>query len=89
MLCSLAVEVHTANCTTDGTLDVTCTHPAVPSNVSLVVDNVVWKSMESYTGVTRFSLPYPDSVNASGSCHVIHSSDIHTSTFINFLHDGK
>ena len=79
VVCCLAVEIHTANCTTDGNLSVTCTHPAVLSNVSLAVDGIVQFSNESNTGVTYFSLPHNSITNSSASCRVNHSSGIHTS----------
>ena len=67
---SLAVEVHAANCTTQDKLNITCTHPKVPSIVMLVLNGTMVNSMESSTGITVFSVPYLDTVNVSISCCV-------------------
>ena len=70
---SLAVKVHAANCTTHDKLDVTCTHPKVPSIVMLVLNGTMVNSMESSTGITVFSVAYLDTVNVSISCCVNHT----------------
>lgn len=77
--CFLTVE-HTANCTTDGILNITCTYPAVSSIVSLVVDGDIQDFGESNAGVTQFLVPYISVINASIICRVNHSSDIHESS---------
>ena len=81
MFCFLAVQGHAADCTTQGTLNITCSHPNVLSNVSLVVDGITKYSKESRTGVTIFSVPYPDIVNASVICRVNHRGIHNSSNF--------
>ena len=76
---SLAVEVHAANCTTQDKLNVTCTHPKVPSIVMLDLNGTSFKSKESFAGITVFSVPYLANANASISCRINHTG-IHNST---------